>query len=49
MHFNDLIEAGEDGVQLGAGQELLFLQRFGEDHLKDTEHSHVCVLCCKQL
>lgn len=36
VHFNDLIQVGEDGSQLCGGQELLPLQRFGEDHLKDT-------------
>ena len=36
VHFNDLVQVGEDGGQLGAGQELLSLQRPGEDCLKDT-------------
>lgn len=36
VHIDDLIQVGEDSGQLGGGQELLSLQRFGEDHLEDT-------------
>ncbi len=36
VHFNDLIQVGEDSGQLSGGQELFSLQRLGEDHLKDT-------------
>lgn len=49
VHFNDFIQAGEDGGQLDAGQELLSLQRLGEDHLEDTQHPHVSVLGGEQL
>lgn len=49
VHFNDFIQAGEDGGQLDGGQELFSLQRLGEDHLEDTQHPHVSVLGGEQL
>lgn len=36
VHFNDLVQVGENGGQFVGRQELLSLQRLGEDHLKDT-------------
>lgn len=49
VHFNDFIQAGENGGQLDGGQELLPLQRLGENHLKDAQHPHMSVLSSKQL
>lgn len=36
VHFKDLIQVREDGSQLSGSQELLSLQRPGENHLQDT-------------
>lgn len=49
VHLNDLVQVGQDGSKFSGGQELFFLQRLRKDRLKNTQHSHMGMFCCKQL
>ena len=49
VHLQDLLQAGEDGGQLWAGEDLLPLQGLGEDRLEHRQHAVVCMLSRIQL